>query len=238
MTIEEHLFALRDEQYAAFTARLIPNLDPSLVIGVRAPLVRQLARQLHDTAAAADFLRVLPHRYLEEYALHAALLARIKDYETALKEVERLLPYVDNWSVCDTLSPQVFARHRDALLPHIRRWMASPHDYTCRFGIGMLMRYYLKDEAFSKEHLQWVSGIDRKEYYIRMMQAWYFATALAKQWEATLPVVDTLPDWVRRKTIQKACESFRVPQAHKDILRAMRQQSTDSLTDISSLVGK
>lgn len=219
MNIEERLFALRDEKYAAFTAKLIPNINPNSIIGVRAPQMRQLARELKGTAEAEAFLAVLPHRYLEEYGLHAALLEGVRDYDTALHEVERFLPFVDNWGTCDTLSPRVFARHTDELLPHIRRWMASEHEYTVRFGIGMLMRHYL-DEYFRKEHLQWVASIDREEYYIKMMQAWYFATALAKQWEATLPVIASLPAWVRRKTIQKACESFRVTEDHKDYLRS------------------
>ena len=220
MTIEERLFALRDGKYADFTARLIPNINPARVIGVRAPLMRQLARELKGTAEAEDFLATLPHRYLEENHLHAALLEGVKDYSLALREVERFLPYVDNWATCDTLSPRVFARHTDKLPPIIHKWMALPHEYTVRFGIGMLMRYFLEDKTFRPEYLQWTASIDCEEYYIRMMQAWYFATALAKQWEATLPVIGTLPEWVRRKTIQKACESFRVPQEHKDYLKS------------------
>ena len=219
MNIEERLFDLRDEKYAAFTAKLIPTVDPSRVIGVRAPQMRQLARELKGSAEAAAFVAVLPHRYLEENGLHAALLEGLKDFDAALHEVERFLPHVDNWATCDTLSPRVFAKHKEELLPHVRRWMASKHEYTCRFGIGMLMRHYL-DDAFCSEHLQWVASIHREEYYVKMMQAWYFATALAKQWDATLPVISTLPDWVRRKTILKACESFRVPQAHKDYLKS------------------
>lgn len=221
MTIEERLFALHDEKYAAFTAKLIPNVNPDCIIGVRAPQMRQLARELKGTHEADVFLSVLPHRYLEENGLHAALLEGVKDFDAAICEVERFLPYVDNWGTCDTLSPRVFAKHTDELLPHICRWMAARHEYTVRFGIGMLMRYYL-DIHFREEYLQWVASIDREEYYIKMIEAWYFATALAKQWDATLPVIAGLPDWVRRKSIQKACESYRVPQAHKDVLRGLR----------------
>ena len=222
MTIQERLFALRDEKYADFTSRLIPNIDPGRIVGVRSPQMRQLARELRGTAEAEAFVASLPHRYLEEYGLHAALLEGIKDYGTALREVERMLPYVDNWATCDTLSPRVFARHTAELLPHVCRWMGAGHEYTCRFGIGMLMRYYLEDGAFCAEHLQWVANIRREDYYVRMMQAWNFATALAKQWEATLPVVEALPDWVRRKSIQKACESRRVDDNRKALLRALR----------------
>ena len=221
MTIQERLFALRDEKYAVFTAKLIPNIDPDHIIGVRAPQVAFLAKELRGTPEAAVFISALPHRYLDENGLHAALVNHIKDYATALSEVERLLPHIDNWATCDTLSPTCFARHTDELLPHVRRWMASSHEYTCRFGIGMLMRHYLEPKSFREEFLQWVATIDHEEYYVRMMQAWYFATALAKQWDATLPIIDNLAPWVRRKTIQKACESFRVPQAHKTMLRTL-----------------
>ena len=138
-----------------------------------------------------------------------------------MDETERFLPYIDNWAVCDSLAPRLFARHKEELLPKIREWMASKHEYTVRFGIGMLMRHYL-DADFRPEHLRWVAAIEREEYYIKMMQAWYFATALAKQWDATLPMLDALEGWVRGKSIQKALESFRVSDDHKTILRKLR----------------
>ena len=223
MNIQERLFALRDEKYAAFTARLIPNIDPTTIIGVRAPLMARLAKELRGTAEAEAFMAVLPHRFLEENGLHAAQLSGMKDYDAVVEETERFLPYVDNWGTCDTLAPKCFARHADELLPRVRRWMGSEHEYTCRFGIGMLMRHYL-DEHFREEHLKWVAAIDREEYYIKMMQAWYFATALAKQWDATLPYMTKgrVGEWVRRKSIQKAIESFRVSDEHKNALRKMR----------------
>ena len=223
MKIEERLFALRDEKYASLTARLIPNIDPSTVIGVRAPQMAQLAKELRGSAEAEAFLCQLPHRYLEENGLHAALLSGIRDYATAVDGVERFLPYVDNWATSDTIAPACFARHTADLLPPLRRWMGSVHEYTCRFGIGMLMRHYL-DGHFQPVYLHWVAGIDREEYYVRMMQAWYFATALAKQWEATLPYMQPgrMNEWVRRKSIQKAIESRRVADDHKSLLRAIR----------------
>ena len=217
MTLQEKLFSLRDEKYATFSAKLIPTVDPDRFIGVRSPQLRALAKEMKDSAEF--FLSALPHRYHEENMLHAYLLCGGKKYETVVEETERFLPYVDNWAVCDSLAPRVFARHKAELLPHIELWMAAEHEYTVRFGIGTLMRYYL-DADFRPEQLLRVAAISREEYYIRMMQAWYFATALAKQWKASLPVISTLPDWVRRKSIQKACESFRVPQAHKDYLRS------------------
>ena len=179
------------------------------------PQLRLLAKEIEPK----PFLDVLPHRYYEENQLHAIILSGIKDYEECLRQVERFLPYVDNWATCDGLRPRCFAKHTDDVLLHVKRWLSSEHEYTVRFGIGILEAFFL-DKAFSPEHLRWVSEVNREEYYIKMMQAWYYATALAKQWEATLPIISTLPVWVRRKAIQKACESFRVPQVHKDYLRS------------------
>ena len=214
MTIEERLFALQDARYRDFHKGLVPGMPDGYIIGVRMPDLRRLAKEID----AERLLNTLPHRYYEENQLHALVLSGMKDYERCLTEVERFLPYVNNWASCDGLRPRCFAKHTNKLLPHIKQWLKSKHEYTVRFAIGMLECFYL-DEHFSPEQLQWVATLDREEYYIRMMQAWYFATALAKQWEATLPIVPTLPDWVRRKTIQKAHESFRVSNEHKKILK-------------------
>ena len=219
MTIQERLFSLRDEKYAAFSAKLIPTVEADRFIGVRSPQLRALAKELKNNAS--EFLGELPHRYHEENMLHAYLLCEEKKYAILVDETDFFLPYIDNWAVCDSLTPRVFARHKGELLPKIRQWMASEHEYTVRFGIGMLMRHYL-DADFQSEHLQWVATIHREEYYIKMMQAWYFATALAKQWDATLPMLDSLEGWVRGKSIQKALESFRVSDDHKTILRKLR----------------
>jgi 3-methyladenine DNA glycosylase AlkD len=216
MSIEERLFALQDTKYREFHRRLVPTATEDYIIGVRMPPLRALAKAVD----AEPFLASLPHRYYEENQLHAILLSGVKDYDLCLHEVERFLPYVDNWATCDGLRPRCFAKHTDELLPFVQRWLASEHEYTVRFGIGVLESYFL-DKAFRREQLQWVAAIGREEYYIKMMQAWYFATALAKQWEATLPLVPTLPEWVRRKTIQKACESFRVSEDHKWVLRGL-----------------
>lgn len=219
MTIEERLFALQDTKYRDFHRGLVPGMSDDYIIGVRMPLLRQLAKEID----ADRLLSELPHKYYEENQLHAILLSGIKDYDECLWLVERFLPYVNNWATCDGLRPRCFAKHTDELLPHIERWLSAKHEYTVRFGIGMLEAFYL-DAAFRKEQLQWVAAIDREEYYIRMMQAWYFATALAKQWEATLPVIPALPDWVRRKAIQKACESFRVSDEHKSLLKKAKNK--------------
>ena len=219
MTIQEKLFSLHDEKYAAFSAKLIPTVEADRFIGVRSPQLRALAKELKNNAS--EFLGELPHRYHEENMRHAYLLCEEKKYAILVDETDFFLPYIDNWAVCDSLTPRVFARHKGELLPKIRQWMASEHEYTVRFGIGMLMRHYL-DSDFQPEHLRWVADIHREEYYIKMMQAWYFATALAKQWDATLPMLDSLEGWVRGKSIQKALESFRVSDDHKTILRKLR----------------
>lgn len=215
MNIEERLFALQDLRYREFHKGLVPTAADDYIIGVRMPALRALAKDIEPI----PFFNSLPHKYYEENQLHAILLSAIKDYDLCLREVERFLPYVDNWATCDGLRPKCFAKHTDDVLTHVRRWLTSGHEYTVRFGIGVLEAFYL-DKAFQPEQLQWVAAIEREEYYIKMMQAWYFATALAKQWEPTLPVIATLPDWVRRKSIQKACESFRVPQEHKNYLKS------------------
>ena len=217
MTIVERLFALQDTNYRDFHLNLVPGMPDDYIIGVRMPNLRLLAKEIDKE----QLLATLPHRYYEENQLHAIVLSGMKDYDECLRQVERFLPFMNNWATCDGLRPRCFAKHTEELQPHIRRWIAAEHEYTVRFGIGILEAFFL-DKAFRKEHLQWVAAIKREEYYIRMMQAWYFATALAKQWDATLPVVETLPDWVRRKAIQKACESFRVSDDHKAILKSTK----------------
>ena len=219
MDIQEKLFSLRDEKYAAFSAKLIPTVPTDRFIGVRSPQLRTLAKELKNNASG--FLSELPHRYHEENMLHAYLLCIGREYATVVEETERFLPHIDNWAVCDSLAPRVFARHKEELLPHIWHWMDSSHEYTVRFGIGTLMRYYLDDD-FRPEYLERVAAIHCEEYYIKMMQAWYFATALAKQWDATLPILDSLEGWVRGKSIQKALESYRVSDAHKTLLKKLR----------------
>ena len=219
MTIQERFFALRDETYAAFSAKLIPTVEPDRFIGVRSPQLRAIAKELKNNAS--EFLLALPHRYHEENMLHAYLLCVGSDYTTVVEQTERFLPFVDNWAVCDSLAPRAFARHKAELMPRIEKWMSAEHEYTVRFGIGTLMRHYL-DADFRPEYLRRVAEIHRNEYYIKMMQAWYFATALAKQWDATLPMLDSLEPWVRAKSIQKALESFRVSPDHKTLLRTLR----------------
>lgn len=223
MSIRETLFSLRDEKFAAFQARLIPNVAPERIIGVRTPALRKLAKTLRGSGQAEEFLKALPHEFFEENNLHAFLLCEMKDFEACVQAVEDFLPYVDNWATCDQMSPGVFRKNKQALLPYIRCWIASERCYTRRFGTGMLMSHFL-DEDFREEYLSLVSDIRSEEYYVNMMIAWYFATALAKQYEAALPFIENrrLDPWVHNKTIQKALESFRVSDERKTYLKTLK----------------
>ena len=223
MTATERVLELRDVKNAAFVARLIPELPPEAILGARTPDLRRLARQLRGTEEAARFLAALPHGFLEENGLHALLIGEIRDYDRCLREVERFLPYVNNWATCDSLRPKAFQKHRAELLTAVKRWLLSDETYTVRFGLGMLMTHYL-DADFRPEFLAWAAEIRSEEYYVRMMLAWFFATALAKQYEAALPYLQErrLDPWTHNKTIQKAAESFRVPEEHKAFLKTLR----------------
>ena len=221
--ISEELFALQDTEYQTFQSKLMPTIPPETVIGVRTPLLRKLAKELAGTPQAEHFLQSLPHRYYEENNLHAFLIEQIRDYDTALAETERFLPYINNWATCDCFCPKVFAKHKEELLIPLRRWLGSDQTYTVRYAMGMLMRYYL-DEDFQPEYLAWVAGVHSEEYYLNMMRAWYFATALAKQPDAALPwLTDRRLDvWTHNKPIQKAAESYRIPPEMKQQLRELR----------------
>ena len=222
--LQQNLFGMRDAAYAAFIAKLTPGFPPSHFIGVRVPLLRTIARSFaKEEAASQSFLSHLPHSYYEEDMLHGMLISLVKDYDRCLDLTDRFLPYVDNWAVCDTLSPKVFAKHKAQLLENILRWSSSSHTYTCRFGLRMLMTHFL-DDSFSADFLEIPAALRSEEYYVKMMVAWFFATALAKQWEATLPYLENrqLDPWTHRKTIQKAIESYRIPPERKDYLRTLR----------------
>ena len=224
--IEQKLFSLQDLDYRAFQSKLIPNVPAQRMIGVRTPALRSFAKELGKEPEANEFLHALPHRYFDEDQLHAFLLSEMKDFDVCLPEVERFLPFVDNWATSDQLSPKVFKKRRQALLPRIRVWMDSPHTYTVRFGVGMLMQHFL-DEAFDPAYLSWVGEIRSEEYYVNMMRAWYFATALAKQYEAALPYIEgeVLDPWTRGKAIQKAVESYRISPGQKAYLKSLRTRS-------------
>lgn len=223
MNIEEKLFELQDKEYAAFQSKLTPGVLEESFIGVRVPECRKLAKEIYKSGDYQDFIGSLPHRYYDENMLHGLIISEYKDYESCIKEVETFLPYVDNWAVCDIMSPKVFKKNKDKLIDKIKEWSASEHTYTCRFGMEMLMSHFL-DEDFKSEYLEIPAAVRSEEYYVNMMTAWFFATALAKQWEAAIPYIEAkrLDVWTHNKTIQKACESYRVSDEHKNILRSLK----------------
>ena len=221
--IQQRLFTLQDAGYRDFHAALMPTVPKELVIGVRSPVLRALAKELKGTELAAAFLARLPHENHEENNLHAGLLGQMKDFDACLTAVETFLPYVDNWATCDSLRPPALAKNKAALLERIRVWLRSGHTYTVRFAMGMLMSHFL-EEDFREEYLALVASVRSEEYYVRMMQAWYFATALAKQYEAAVKVLEQrkLEGWVHNKTIQKARESYRVSAEQKEYLKSLK----------------
>ncbi len=224
ISLTDRLFALQDCEYADFQRKLLPTVSQDTIIGVRTPVLRKVAKQVCKSGAAQEFLQALPHRYFDENQLHAFILSEEKDFNVCLTKLECFLPYVDNWATCDQLSPRCFKKHTTELLPFILKWMSSSHTYTIRFGMEMLMRYYL-DNLFKPEYLELVATVHSDEYYIRMMQAWLFATALAKQWNDTLPFLEQhrLDTWTHNKSIQKAIESYRISDEQKEFLKTLKK---------------
>ena len=225
MDLKENLFAMQDLAYREFICPLVPTVPPERIIGIRTPLLRKLAKEVKKSPEIKQFLQRLPHRYYEEDFLQAFLIEQIRDYSDCIEALNAFLPYVDNWAVCDSMSPKVLGKHRQELLQEIVLWLKSTHTYTIRFGIKMLMTWYL-DDAFAPEYPQLVSMVISEEYYVNMMIAWYFATALAKQYEAVLPFLqeNRLSKWVHNKTIQKAVESYRITSEQKAYLRTLRRK--------------
>lgn len=223
--IETKLFEMQDLQYKAFHSKLMPTVNPDKVIGVRVPLLRKFAKEFSKTDEAEIFMKNLPHSYYEENNLHAFLIEQINDYEKTLEELNNFLPYIDNWATCDSLTPKVFAKHTDELIAEINKWLRSEHIYTVRFAVNMLMKFYL-DDNFKKEYLQKVAEIKSDEYYVEMVQAWYFSTALAKQWDSAVLYLtgNKLDEWVHNKTIQKAVESYRITPQQKEYLKKLKRK--------------
>ena len=221
--IREELFRMQDLKYRELQKKLIPTADPEAVIGVRTPELRQLAKQLVKNEDVTPFLENLPHRYFDEDQLHAFVVSEMKDFVRCAEETDRFLPYVNNWATCDQMSPKVFRKHRGELLPYIRKWLESGRTYTVRFGIGMLMEHFL-EEDFDPAYPETVAGIRSEEYYVNMMIAWYFATALAKQYERIIPFIENrrLDEWTHNKTIQKATESYRITPERKEYLKSLK----------------
>ena len=221
--VQRELFAMQDLKYRDFHAKLMPIVNKDTVIGVRTPELRKFAKEYGKTEEAKIFLQVLPHQYYEENNLHGLLIEQIKDYDQCIEELERFLPYIDNWATCDLLAVRTVKKHLDLFIKEIYRWMESKHTYTIRFGMNMLMRYYLENE-FKLEYPEKVAAVRSEEYYVNMMRAWYFATALAKQYEKILPFLEEqrMDVWTHNKTIQKATESYRITPEQKEYLRTLR----------------
>lgn len=223
--IRARLFAMQDLKYRDFHAKLMPTVEKEKIIGVRVPDLRRFAKEAAKDPDIGDFLRELPHTYYEEDNVHAFVLEQIRDFDACLSAVEAFLPYVDNWATCDMMTPKVFKKHPGELLPAVTRWLASKETYTVRYGIGMLMNVYL-DENFQPEYLRMAAEVRSQEYYVKMMVAWYFATALAKQYEAAVPWLEEgrLDVWTHNKTIQKARESRRITPEQKEYLKTLKRK--------------
>ncbi|MBO4281253.1 MAG: DNA alkylation repair protein [Lachnospiraceae bacterium] len=223
MTIYDRLLKHQDEKYREFQSKLVPNIPKETILGVKTPDMRAITKEVFGTPEADEFLKTLPHACYEENLVHFFLIAKIKDFDACVEAVERFLPYVDCWPVCDQSSPKVFTKNHDRLLPYIRKWIASDHVYTSRFGMRMLMNEFLGGD-FKKEYLGWVAEKQGDDYYLKMMVAWYFATALAKQYDASIVYFEKrkLDPWTHKKAIQKAIESFRVSEEHKEYLKTLR----------------
>ena len=221
--LQRSLFELQDLKYRDFQSKLLPKTEKEKIIGVRTPILRKFAKEFAQTKEAQKFLQELPHQYYEENNLHLMLVTHIRDYKKCLKEVTQFLPYIDNWATCDLPLPKCFEKHKAELIVDVKNWIASNDTYTIRYGIGVLLRLYLAED-FKDEYPKLVSAVISDEYYVNMMIAWYFATALAKQWEAVIGYLKDrkLTEWVHRKTIQKAIESNRITEEQKAELRGLR----------------
>ncbi|MBQ6541972.1 MAG: DNA alkylation repair protein [Lachnospiraceae bacterium] len=223
MTLYDKLVAVRDEGYRAFQVKLVPNIPAETIVGVRTPDLRQIAKELFESADREAFLKSLPHTCYEENLVHFFVLAMIKDFDSCVQGVEAFLPYVDCWPVSDQATPKAFRKNHEKILPYIRKWIAAEHIYTARFGLRMLMNEFLDDD-FKAEYLELAAQKKGEDYYLKMMAAWFFATALAKRYDETVPYFEEhrLDEWVHKKAIQKAVESYRVTDAHKAYLRNLR----------------
>lgn len=222
--IEKQLFENKDEKYQVFQTKSVPNIPAESIIGVRTPILRQMAKEYAKRDDVDEFLSALPHKYFEENQIHSFIISGMKDYERCISCTEKFLPYINNWATCDQACVKVFAKHKEELLEKIKLWIKSDHTYTIRYAVGLLMSYYLDDASFSTEFLDMAADVRSEEYYVRMMVAWYFATALAKQYESTLPYIESrrLDEWTHRKTVQKAIESYRITDEQKAYLRTLK----------------
>lgn len=222
--ILNELFLMQDVEYKEFHQKLMPTVDKAKVIGVRIPELRNYAKRISGSKEAKDFLNSLPHNYYEENNLHAFLTEGIKDFDEALRLTEKFLPYIDNWATCDSFMPPVFKKNKEKLLPYVKSWVNDNKTYTIRYGIGLLMKLWL-DDGFDAEYIEIVAKVKSQEYYVNMMIAWYFATAIAKQYEVAIKYIEDnrLPVWVHNKAIQKAIESNRIGKETKTYLRSLKR---------------
>ena len=221
--LQEELFELQDIKYRDFNSSLIPGIDKETVIGIRTPVLRKFAKEYAKSGETEQFMRELPHEFYEENNLHMMLIGQIKDYDECISELEKFLPHIDNWATCDSPLPKCFDKNKEDVLERAKKWIAADATYVKRYGMGVMMRLFL-DEDFKEEYIQIVAGVKSEEYYVNMMIAWYMATALAKQWDAAIPYIQEhrLSEWVHRKSIQKAVESYRITPEQKDYLKGLR----------------
>lgn len=234
MEITKRLIEMSDPEYAARHGTLVPGVPAESILGLRVPQIRNLAKEYIGDPEHIRFLKTLPHEYYDENMLHGLLVSELKDYDECVAALDAFLPYVDNWAVCDIISPKVFRKHRNELIVKIREWSASDHTYTCRFGMEMLMTHFL-DGDFRPEYLEIPAGIVSDEYYVNMMIAWFFATALAKQWDSVIPYLEDgrFGRLVQNKTIQKARESYRITPEQKEYLKTLKKEQRDECRVLS-----
>lgn len=225
MTIREKLFTFEDPKYRDFQSKLVPNIEKETIIGVRTPDMKKIAKEFAKEESTKDFLKDLPHKYYEENLVHIFILSMIKDFDECVKGLEAFFPYIDCWPVCDQSSPGIFKKNHEKVLPLVKKWIDSDHVYTSRYGMRILMNEFLGDD-FKPEYLSWVASKKGDDYYLKMMVAWYFATALAKQYDESVKVIERkeLDPWTHNKAIQKACESFRVSDEHKAYLKTLKRK--------------
>lgn len=223
--VKKKLFELQDLQYKNFHSKLMPTVNPDKIIGVRVPQLRKFAKEFSKTSESDEFIKTLPHQYYEEDNLHAFIIEQIKDFDKTVNELNRFLPFVDNWATCDMMTPKSFKNNTDRLIGQIYLWIESNRIYEVRFAVNMLMKFYL-DGNFKEEYLSGVASIKSDEYYINMVRAWYFATALAKQWDSAIKIIEEncLDVWTHNKTIQKSVESFRITAEQKEYLKKMKRK--------------
>ena len=224
--IKNELFKMQDMDYRDFNSKLIPTVDKESMIGVRTPELRKYAKQLAKREDIEEFLHSLPHKYFEENMLHGIIISNMKDYDKVILNLEKFLPYVDNWAVCDIISPKIFKKNREKAIVNILSWIKSDHTYICRFGIGMIMQLYLEDEYFKKSYLDIIAEIKTEDYYINMMRAWTFQVALVKQWKEAIKYIEKglLDEFTHNKTISKSCDSYKIEKEKKEYLKTLRRK--------------